>query len=57
MISHHPVIYVVTKTNGDSVVEKLPTTPLQEFTTADGIYNISLIKMDMNMMMMIDSIL
>ena len=40
MISHHPVIYVVTKINGDSVVEKLPTAPLQEFTTADGIQHL-----------------
>ena len=35
----------------------LPTTTLQEFTTSDGLFNISLIKMNINMMMMSGPIL
>ena len=37
--------------------EKLHHIPMQEFTSSDGSYNISLIKMDMNMVIMFISIL
>ena len=40
------------KENGDSVVKLMSPTPLQELITSGGIFNISLMKVDIYMMMM-----
>ena len=53
MISHQLAIFCYINENG----EMFPTTTLQEFTTSDGIFNISLMKMNTNLMMMSGPIL
>ena len=53
MISHHVVIYVIPMKMVRSSIKHL----CQNFTTSDGRFNISLMKMNINMMMMSGPIL